>query len=438
MLDETENKPRIVVVGVGGAGTNAVDSMEAAGLRGVEFIAINTDLQSLNSCSTEVTLHIGNKVSHGLGTGANPLLGEQAAEEDRARIAEILEGADLVFITCGLGGGTGTGASPVIAEVAREMGALVVALCTKPFEFEGTVRYRIAERGQRELREKVDTLITIPNQRLLSLVDERTTLVEAFKISNRMLMQCVQAIADLITKPGQINTDFADIRAIMNHQGGAVMGVGHGDGPDRALMAFQQASSNPLMEEVVIEGAKGILINVTTGYDVTLHELNQAIEEQIQPKADPNSNIIFGVVLEEGLENRMQVTIIATGFETVPGAAEGRASKRNELEDPTDAGTPLRSYNEDDSPYERPAYLSGRYAEGRGEEDPGRNSGEMGRNGMRPSSMTGGKGLRESGSTEGAAPLAGETPKGRPGRIRQMVDHSAEVLPAIFGTGPNH
>lgn len=350
MLDETDSRPRIVVVGVGGAGTNAVESMEVAGLNGVEYVAINTDLQSLNTCRTERTLHIGAKVSQGLGTGANPLLGEQAAEEDRAAIAETLEGADLVFITCGLGGGTGTGASPVIADVAREMGALVVALCTKPFDFEGSVRHRIAERGQRELREKVDTLITIPNQRLLSLVDERTTLVDAFKISDRMLMQCVQSIADLITKPGQINADFADIRAIMNQQGGAVMGVGHGEGPDRALIAFQQASSNPLMEEVVIEGAKGILINVTSGYDVTLHELNRAIEDHVHPKADPDANIIFGVVLEEGLENRMQVTILATGFDRPTRGTEKEVSERPREES--------RPYTNDDSGFERPAWMS--------------------------------------------------------------------------------
>jgi cell division protein FtsZ len=348
MVNEPGSKPRIVVVGVGGAGTNALEGMEASGLSGVEFVAVNTDLQSLNSCQTENTLHIGGKVTGGLGTGANPLLGEQAAEEDRAKIAETLEGSDLVFITCGLGGGTGTGASPVIADVAREMGALTVAICTKPFDFEGSVRHRIAERGQRELRDKVDTLITIPNQRLLTLVDERTTLVDAFKIADSMLMQCVQSIADLITKPGQINVDFADIRAIMNQQGGAVMGVGHGEGEDRAVMAFRQASSNPLMEEMVIEGAKGILINVTTGYDVTLHELNRAIEEEIHPKADPDANIIFGVVLEESLADRMHVTILATGF-------NGDKATKDLSERPREES---RSYGGDESGFERPAYLS--------------------------------------------------------------------------------
>ncbi|MCG3199573.1 MAG: cell division protein FtsZ [Candidatus Omnitrophica bacterium] len=398
MLDEPVNKPRIVVVGVGGAGTNAVESMESTSLKGVEFVAVNTDVQSLASTQTERTLHIGAKVTQGLGTGANPLLGEQAAEEDRALIAETLEGADLVFICCGLGGGTGTGASPVIADVAREMGALVVALCTKPFDFEGSVRHRIAERGQRELREKVDTLITIPNQRLLTLVDDRTTLVEAFKISDSMLMQCVQSIADLITKPGQINADFADIRAIMNQQGGAVMGVGHGEGPDRALMAFQQASSNPLMEEVVIEGAKGLLINVTTGYDVTLHELNRAIEEQIHPKADPDANIIFGVVLEENLTNRMHVTILATGFD--------RDSREKDLSEPAREQT--RSYSGDDLGYERPAYLA-KSEKARGYVDD---------------------------SDRELEPVAA-APEKEPARDfrRGRVGRGSDILPAIFGSG---
>lgn len=402
MLDEPENKPRIVVVGVGGAGTNAIESMEGAGLNGVEFIAVNTDLQSLSTCRTEHTLHIGAKVSNGLGTGANPLLGEQAAEEDRALIAETLESVDLVFITCGLGGGTGTGASPVIADIAREMGALVVALCTKPFDFEGSVRHRIAERGQRELRQKVDTLITIPNQRLLELVDDRTTLVDAFKVADRMLMQCVQAIADLITKPGQINADFADIRAIMNQQGGAVMGVGHAEGPERALNAFKQASQNPLMEEVVIEGARGILINVTTGYDVTLHELNNAIAEIIHPKADPEANIIFGVVLEDDLENEMHVTILATGFER-------QSHMDTEIhERPREESRP---YHQEESGFDRPAYLS------RSSKD---------------SRM-----FEESQEPQMEAAMAAperESPPSRKGRGMRPTD----VFPAIFGPGSGH
>jgi cell division protein FtsZ len=398
MVEEHETKPRIVVVGVGGAGTNAVDNMDASGMHGVEFIAVNTDLQSLEMCRTEHKIHIGSKVTLGLGTGANPLLGEQAAEEDRAVIAEVLEGADLVFITCGLGGGTGTGASPVIAEVAREMGALTVAICTKPFDFEGTVRRRHAERGQRELRAKVDTLITVPNQRLENLVDERTTLVDAFKIADSVLTQCVQSIADLITQPGLINLDFSDIRAIMNQQGGAVMGVGHGEGEGRALQAFQQASSSPLMEEVVIEGAKGILINVTCGSSVTLHELSRAMEEQIHPKADPDANIIFGVVLDESFGDGMQVTILATGFD-------------NEMPETDIAERPsheARSYGSEDSAFDRPAYLA---------------KGDNVRSSY----------VEEEHEEEEATVAAEPTPpKGR--RLGRLGERS-DVLPAIFGTG---
>jgi cell division protein FtsZ len=399
MLEEQENRPRIVVVGVGGAGTNAIDNMDASGLRGVEFVAVNTDLQSLELCRTENKLHIGTKVTLGLGTGANPLLGEQAAEEDRAVIAEMLEGADLVFITCGLGGGTGTGASPVIAEVAREMGALTVAICTKPFDFEGTVRRRHGERGQRALREKVDTLITVPNQRLLNLVDDRTTLVDAFRIADSVLTQCVQSIADLITRPGLINLDFSDIRAIMNQQGGAVMGVGHGDGENRALQAFQQASQSPLMEEVVIEGAKGILISVTAGPGVTLHELSRAMEEQIHPKADPDANIIFGVVLDDRFEDRMQVTILATGF-------ENEMPETDISERPAAQSHP---YSSEDTGWDRPAYLS--------KTDSHRHYPE------------------EEEDVEEEEEVAVEQKEPEKPVRRGRLGQRSEVLPAIFGTG---
>jgi len=325
-------------------------------------------------------------------------LGEQAAEEDRALLAETLEGADLVFVTCGLGGGTGTGASPVIADVAKELGALTVAICTKPFDFEGKVKRRIAERGQRDLRDKVDTLITIPNQRLLNLVEESTTLLESFKIADSMLLQCVQSIADLIIKPGKINADFSDIRAIMAQQGGAVMGVGHGDGADRAMLAFQQASSNPLMEEIVIEGAKGILINVTTGYDVTLHELNRAIEEQIHPKADPDANIIFGVVLEESLESRMQVTVLATGFD--------RDYTDQELGEDSDRDA--RPYSGEETGFDRPAYLTKRTEPNRQYEE-------------------------EQADQDEAATLAEQGGPILEPRRGRAISSRSEVLPAIFG-----
>ena len=248
--------PRIAVVGVGGGGSNAVDSMGDGTLESVEFIVVNTDVQALQRARTQRRIHIGKSITKGLGTGANPVLGEQAANEDRDLIRQELEGADLIFITAGLGGGTGTGASTVIADVAKELGALTVAITTKPFDFEGTVRRNHADKGQQILRKKVDTLITIPNQRLINVVEESTTLIDAFKVADSVLKQCVQSIADLIIRPGLINLDFADIKSIMDTAGGAVMGVGYGRGKDRADDAFKQASCSPLMEEQVIEGAR--------------------------------------------------------------------------------------------------------------------------------------------------------------------------------------
>ncbi|MDX9752369.1 MAG: cell division protein FtsZ, partial [bacterium] len=290
--------PKITVVGVGGGGSNAVDSMGDGSLDGVEFIVVNTDIQALQRAKTPRKIHIGKSITKGLGTGANPVLGEQAANEDRDLIRAELEGADLVFVTAGLGGGTGTGASSVIADVVKELGALSVAITTKPFEFEGTVRRNHAEKGQQILRKKVDTLITIPNQRLISVVDESTTLIDAFKVADSVLKQCVQSISDLITRPGLINLDFADIKSIMDTAGGAVMGVGYGRGANRAEDAFKQASCSPLMEEQVIEGAKGILINITCGSDIKLLEIDKAITTHIRNKADGDANVIFGVVID--------------------------------------------------------------------------------------------------------------------------------------------
>jgi len=311
---QNERGPRIVVAGVGGAGCNAVDNMINAGLSGVDFVVINTDAQALNRCRTERKVQIGRNITRGLGTGANPSLGEQAAIEDRGLILEAIGDADLVFITCGLGGGTGTGASPIIADIARENGSLTVSIVTKPFDFEGSVRRRHAERGQSDIRSRVDTLITIPNQRLIKIIDENTPLVEAFRVSDGVLLQCVRSISDLITLPGLINLDFADIKTIMENTGGAVMGVGFGKGENKASQAFAQASSSPLMEEVVLEGAKGVLINVTGGPDMTLYEINKAIEEQVNTKVDPEANIIFGTVIDENLIDQIKVTILATGF----------------------------------------------------------------------------------------------------------------------------
>jgi cell division protein FtsZ len=318
MVQDASSGPKIVVVGVGGAGNNAVASMMEHQLSGVNYVVINTDAQALSMCPVPNQVHIGQGVTKGLGTGANPLLGERAAEEDRESIRDALDNADLVFVTAGLGGGTGTGASPTIVDIAREQGALTVAICTKPFEFEGSVRKHHADRGQEELRSRADTLITIPNQRLLKVVDERTTIQEAFRVSDQILMQCVQSISDLITQSGLINLDFADIRAIMDSTGGAVMGVGFGKGDGRAMSAFQQAGSSPLMEEVVIEGAKGILINITGGPDITLMEVSDAIEENITKKADADANVIFGMVIKEDMKDEIKVTILATGFRASP------------------------------------------------------------------------------------------------------------------------
>lgn len=305
--------PRIAVVGVGGGGSNAVDSMGDGTLESVEFIVVNTDVQALQRARTQRRIHIGKSITKGLGTGANPVLGEQAANEDRDLIRQELEGADLIFITAGLGGGTGTGASTVIADVAKELGALTVAITTKPFDFEGTVRRNHADKGQQILRKKVDTLITIPNQRLINVVEESTTLIDAFKVADSVLKQCVQSIADLIIRPGLINLDFADIKSIMDTAGGAVMGVGYGRGKDRADDAFKQASCSPLMEEQVIEGAKGILINITCGADIRLLEVDQAITRHVREKADSDANVIFGVVIDPDMQEEMKVTILATG-----------------------------------------------------------------------------------------------------------------------------
>ncbi len=351
MVDEVQEKmdrgPRIIVVGVGGGGSNAVDAMSADGsMDGVEFMVVNTDRQALSKARTPKKIHIGLNVTNGLGTGANPALGEQAAEEDRDKIREAIEGADLVFVTAGLGGGTGSGASSIIADVVKEIGALSVAITTKPFDFEGTVRRNHADKYQLVLRKKCDTLITVPNQRLISIVEEKTTLVEAFQVADSVLKQCVQSISDLITRPGLINLDFADIKAVMDKSsqaGGAVMGVGYGQGEHRAREAFQQASSSPLMEEVMIQGAKGIMVNITAPPNVTLHEVNTAMNQYINAKADPSANVIFGVVLDENMDDDMKVTILASGF------------TRTTEEDDIGAAS-MENFQRESREYDRPAW----------------------------------------------------------------------------------
>jgi cell division protein FtsZ len=304
----------IKVVGVGGGGTNAVNRMVDAGLKGVEFISVNTDAQALQMTDADIKLQLGGQLTRGLGAGASPEIGQGAASESRDEIKEALKGADMVFITAGEGGGTGTGAAPVIAEVAKnEIGALTVGVVTRPFGFEGGRRIRQAAEGIDRLREQVDTLIIIPNEKLLAIVERRTSIIDAFREADNVLRQGVQGITDLITTPGLINLDFADVRTIMRDAGSALMGIGTSAGENRASEAASNAISSPLLEQSV-EGATGILLNITGGNDLGLFEVNEAAEI-IQSAADRNSNIIFGAVIDEQLSDEVRVTVIATGFD---------------------------------------------------------------------------------------------------------------------------
>jgi cell division protein FtsZ len=323
----------IKVVGVGGGGTNAVNRMVDAGLRGVEFIACNTDAQALAMCDADIKLNIGQELTNGLGAGADPDVGHGAAAESRDDIKEALKGADMVFVTAGEGGGTGTGAAPVIAEIAKnEIGALTVGVVTRPFTFEGTQRARAAEDGIQRLRENVDTLIVIPNEKLLTIVERRTTILEAFREADNVLRQGVQGITDLITIPGLINLDFADVRTIMRDAGSALMGIGTAAGENRAAEAAKIAISSPLLEESV-EGATGILLNITGGHDLGLFEVNEAAEI-VQGSADSNSNMIFGAVIDDSLGDEVRVTVIATGFDHgVTSPASARESTRRARRD---------------------------------------------------------------------------------------------------------
>jgi cell division protein FtsZ len=321
----------IKVVGVGGGGTNAVSRMVDAGLRGVEFIAANTDAQALAMCDADVKLNIGHESTHGLGAGANPDVGLGAASESRDDIKEALKGSDMVFVTAGEGGGTGTGAAPVIAEIAKnEIGALTVGVVTRPFDFEGTQRARQASEGIERLREVVDTLIVIPNEKLLSVVERRTSMLDAFREADDVLRQGIQGITDLITIPGLINLDFADVRTIMQDAGSALMGIGSAAGENRTAEAAKVAISSPLLEES-IDGATGILLNITGGKELGLFEVNEAAE-LVQAAADPNANIIFGAVIDETLGDDVRVTVIGTGFDhrgggLRSGARRGRSER---------------------------------------------------------------------------------------------------------------
>lgn len=303
----------IKVVGVGGGGTNAVNRMIEAGIKGVEFIAMNTDAQALQMSDADYKVHLGGNLTKGLGAGADPEIGHQSAEESREEIKEALKGADMVFITAGKGGGTGTGAGPVIAEIAKELGALTVGVVTRPFSFEGVKRSIQADDGINKLREKVDTLIIIPNDRLLQVVEKRTSIVEAFRVADDVLRQGVQGITDLITIPGLINLDFADVRAIMTEAGSALMGIGIASGEDRASIAARAAISSPLLE-ASIEGAKGVLLNISGGSNLGLFEVNEAAEI-ISSATHPDANIIFGAVINDNLGDEIKVTVIATGFD---------------------------------------------------------------------------------------------------------------------------
>ena len=312
-LEDSREVAKIKVVGLGGGGSNGVNRMMTARFTGVEFIVANTDIQVLRSSPAPAKLQLGAKLTGGLGAGSDPEIGRRAAQADRDRIAKALEGADMVFITAGLGGGTGTGSAPIVASIAKELGALTVAVVTKPFAFEGRRRAQVAEAGLAELKTCVDTLITIPNQRLLAVVERGTPLLEAFKVADSVLHQAIQGISDLILVPGLINLDFADVRTIMSGMGLALMGTGTGKGEHRALDAAQKAIASPLLDDASIDGARGILINVTGGPQLSLHEVNEAATAVFEA-AHEEANIIFGAVIDEALEDEVRVTVIATGF----------------------------------------------------------------------------------------------------------------------------
>jgi cell division protein FtsZ len=312
--DIQELKPRITVFGVGGAGGNAVNNMIDARLMGVEFVVANTDAQALTRARTPNRIQLGHSITEGLGAGARPEVGQAAAQESQPEIIEFLEGAHMVFVAAGMGGGTGTGAAPVIARTARERGILTIAVVTKPFHFEGQRRMQLAETGVQELRKHVDTLIVIPNQNLFRVANERTTFAEAFQLADQVLYSGVRGVTDLMVMPGLINLDFADVRTVMAEMGTAMMGTGMGEGPNRALDAAHGAIANPLLDIVSMRGARGVLINITGGFDMTLYEVDSAANE-IRAEVDPNANIILGSTFDEELEGRIRVSVVATGID---------------------------------------------------------------------------------------------------------------------------
>ncbi|MFW5807971.1 MAG: cell division protein FtsZ [Spirochaetota bacterium] len=332
MQEEKTMNTIIKVVGVGGAGTNAVNRMIATGMEGVEFIVANTDSQQLNASFAPNHIQIGNKLTRGLGAGADPEKGREAANEDRDKIQKLLKGADMVFVTAGMGGGTGTGAAPIVAEIAKEQGALVVAVVTKPFKVEGRRRMERAEEGIRTLKEKVDTIITIPNDLLLKIIDKKTPIDDAFKLADDILRQGVQGISDIIQVTGLVNVDFADVRTVMRETGDALMGVGIGHGENKSLDATKMAINSPLLEETNIEGAKAVLINIAGGTDLSLHEATE-VTEVITKQVDPNANIIFGTTIDPALDDRVRVTVIATGFDKKRNMLRQHADRHREMFD---------------------------------------------------------------------------------------------------------
>ena len=328
MPQREELKPKITVFGVGGAGGNAVNNMIDKNLEGVDFVVANTDAQALQSSTATAKIQMGVKVTEGLGAGARPAVGAAAAEETIEEIVDHLAGAHMCFITAGMGGGTGTGAAPIIAQAARELGVLTVGVVTKPFQFEGAKRMRQAEDGVEALQKMVDTLIIIPNQNLFRLANEKTTFTEAFSMADDVLYQGVKGVTDLMVRPGLINLDFADVRAVMDEMGKAMMGTGEGDGEDRAIQAAEKAIANPLLDEISLRGAKGVLINITGSHDLTLFELDEAAN-RIREEVDPDANIIVGSTLDTSMEGTMRVSVVATGIDAVERVAEPPVPRRS-------------------------------------------------------------------------------------------------------------
>ncbi|ACE82933.1 cell division protein FtsZ [Cellvibrio japonicus] len=353
LIDSLQQSAVIKVIGVGGGGGNAVKHMIASKIEGVEFICANTDAQALKDIDTRTVLQLGHSMTKGLGAGANPEVGRQAAMEDRERIAEVLRGADMVFIAAGMGGGTGTGAAPVVAEVARDLGILTVAVVTKPFPFEGRKRMVIAEEGIKELSARVDSLITIPNEKLLSVLGKSTSLLDAFKAANNVLLGAVQGIADLIIRPGMINVDFADVRTVMSEMGMAMMGTGRATGENRAREAAEAAIRSPLLEDVNLQGARGILVNITAGIDLSLGEYSE-VGSTIEEFASADATVVVGTVIDPELTNELRVTVVATGLGITTQAKETKPAPTKVVVDNTRRSS---SAPVDYAALDRPAHL---------------------------------------------------------------------------------